>query len=961
MNEKALFEPVRIGLMPPMTGIAGIYGPEIVWAARIACDEINERGGVLGCPLELIIEDDGSVPQTAVPAARKLINEHQCIALIGNLLSSSRLSVLKQVAEPKRIPLLNFSFYEGSLFSRYFFHFAALPDQQLGKMIPYMAQQFGPKMFFAGSNYEWPRGSVDAAKRSLKKVDGDIVGEAYLDIGVKQTDIDNLLMQVARSGADVFVPYFVGLDQIMLLTRFTELGLKDRMAVVMGHYDEMMVSKLSAEVREGFYSSNTYFMSVDTPENRHYLERLAQQPGVEGVWPNGKGILTNFGEGTYQCVHAFARALDAAGTVEVEALVNALGTIALTSPRGKVQMQAKMHHATVNNYLSRCNADGSFTIVKCSKSIPPLIPERYRPHARIDLRQVLPKWVITKGHVINDAAQKILSFVDVILLVTNEEGIIVEANRSAYLLFGYTNEELTGMSIHLLVPPDFRERHVEAIRQFVLSQETERRMSQRDAVMGYRKDGTFVELEAGIAKFYNGNEWLLVVTMLDITERRRGEQKLIRQSNHDALTALPNRTLIHERLSSALQCSLRNKMGVALLFIDLDGFKLINDTHGHEAGDTLLKTVSTRLLEQVRPGDTVGRFAGDEFIVLCEQVEEPSLISNLAMRINEALREPIEFNDLPLFITASIGIAVGHGTWFSADELLRSADTAMYAVKQGGRDGWQFFNDRLQAQANQKMAIIQGLRLAISRHELSTCFQPIVTAKGGDIVGAELLLRWHTAEGAISPEIFIPMAEKIGVIVPIGSWVFREGCKAEVNWRHNWGEMAPYVSVNVSSRQLSERQLATDFANILRETGADPARILLEITETALMVEEETHQQILRRLTDLGLQIAVDGFGAGYSSLAQLTRLSISGLKIDKSLVGGLESRQENHALIRSIIGLGHSLGFALVAAGVENESQLSALQEYGCDFVQGYFFYRPMDEQAFINEMNHVIEARRL
>ncbi|MEK7844759.1 MAG: ABC transporter substrate-binding protein, partial [Pseudomonadota bacterium] len=344
------------------------------------------------------------------------------------------------------------------------------------------------------NNYEWPRGSIDAAKYALKAIDGDVVGEEYLDIGINQAGIDNLLGEVARSGADVFVPYFAGSDQIMLLTRFTELGLKHHMAVVMGHYDEMMVSKLLPEVREGFYSSNTYFMSVNTLENKKYLERLAKQPGVNGIWPNGNGILTNFGEGAYQCVHAFAKALNKAGVVEVEALVDALETVNVIGPQGKVQMQAKTHHAQVNSYLSRCNANGTFSIIEDFKRILPVIPERYRHFAQIDLRKASSNQALTKHLVINDATQKILSFVEMAILITSEEGIIIEANRSACQIFGYTNEELMGMSIHLLLPPSYRERHAGVLRQFVLSHETERRMGQRNSVMGYRKDGSFVEL-----------------------------------------------------------------------------------------------------------------------------------------------------------------------------------------------------------------------------------------------------------------------------------------------------------------------------------------------------------------------------------------------------------------------------------------------------------------------------------
>jgi diguanylate cyclase (GGDEF)-like protein/PAS domain S-box-containing protein len=954
-------EPIRIGLTAPLTGLVEIYGAEIVRAAHIACDEINEQGGVLGRPLELIVEDDGSLPPTAVPAALRLVEQHRCVAIIGNLLSNSRIAVADQVAEPKRIPYLNFSFYEGSISGRYFFHFAALPNQQIDKMIPYMAGRYGLKMFFAGNNYEWPRGSIDAAKRSLKNIGGDVVGEEYLPIGCSDEEINMLLGEVARSGADVFVPYFAGADQITLLTRFTEMGLKKRMAVVMGHYDEVLVSRLPANVREGFYSCNTYFMSVDTPENKHFLGQLARQPGINGIWPQGNGVQSNFGEATYLCVKAFAKAVEQAGTTEAEALVGALEHIRLPAPQGDVEMDATTHHAHVNSYLSRCNADGTFTIIEKFGRMPPQIPERYREQAQgahLHESPMTPQVVARLAAEVSDAmrkvgtAQTILSMADMAILATDAAGIIVESNRSASLLFGYTPEEFSGMSVHQLLPPHFRQRHAQLVQEFVEGDETERRMGARAEVTGYRKDGTFFPLEASIAKVRTASHgWMLVVTMRDITDRKKAEDELLRRATHDTLTGLPNRALIRERLGNALDRSLRTGLSVALLFVDLDGFKLVNDTHGHEAGDALLKIVSARLLEQVRPGDTVARLAGDEFVVLCEQLEQPGTISVIAERINDALRQPIQFDHAPLFVTASIGIAIGHGSTHTADDLLRSADTAMYAVKQKGRDGWQFFSNSLQEQAHQRLAVIQGLRTAIENNELSPRFQPIVSAESGRIVGAELLLRWHAPGGEISPAVFIPIAETTGAIIAIGAWVFRRGCEAEADWRKRWGENAPsYVSINVSTRQLGEANLAGEFAAILKETGADPLRILIEITETSLMADVETNLRVLRQLADLGLRVAVDDFGTGYSSLSQLTRMPVSVLKIDKAFIDGIESNPESCLVVRAVIGLGRSLGLKLVAEGVENEAQVLELRSYGCDFIQGYFFHRPLDEKTFID-----------
>lgn len=956
MSVNNIAAPIRLGLMPPLTGLVEIYGAEISLAAQIACDEINERGGVLGRPLQLIIEDDGSLPDTAVPAALRLIEQHHCVAIIGNLLSNSRIAVANQVAEPKRIPFLNFSFYEGSISGRYFFHFAALPNQQIDKMIPYMGLHYGLKMFFAGNNYEWPRGSIDAAKRSLKSMGGDIVGEEYLPIGASTAEIDVLLETVARSGADVFVPYFAGADQITLLTRFTEMGLKKRMAVVMGHYDEVMVSRLPAHVREGFYSSNTYFMSVDTPENKRYLERLALY---------GNGLQSNFGEGTYLCVHAFAKAVEAAGTTDAEALVNALEHVRVSSPQGEVIMDAETHHAHVNTYLSRCNADGTFTIVERFGRMAPVIPERYREKAqdaKLYESPMTPQVIARMAMEVRDAmakvgtANQILAMADMAILATDSAGVILESNRSACMLFGYTEEEFMGMPVHQLLPPHFRRRHVAMVQGFVDGVATEQRMGSRTEVTGYRKDGTFFPLEASIAKVRTATDtWMLVVTMRDITDRKHAEDELMRRATHDPLTGLPNRILIRERLANALDRSLRSGLSTALLFVDLDGFKAVNDTYGHEAGDLLLKSVSARLLELVRPGDTVARLAGDEFVVLCENIEQPNMVSVIAERINVELRKPTEFNHIPLFVTASIGIAIGHGSTHSADDLLRSADTAMYAVKEKGRDGWQFFNSSLQDSAQKRLAVTQGLRTAIQNNELSPRFQPIVAAEDGRIIGAELLLRWHPPSGEVSPAVFIPIAETTGSIIAIGAWVFRRGCEAEADWRKRWGERAPsYISINVSARQLNEVHLADEFAAILSESGADPSRILIEITETALMADVETNLRVLRQLAELGLRVAVDDFGTGYSSLAQLTRMPVSILKIDKAFIDGIESSAESRTVVRAVIGLGRALGMKLVAEGVENEAQLLELRSNGCDFIQGYFFYRPLDEKTFINTVTN-------
>ncbi len=546
-------------------------------------------------------------------------------------------------------------------------------------------------------------------------------------------------------------------------------------------------------------------------------------------------------------------------------------------------------------------------------------------------------------------AHQILSVADIAVLATNARGTIVEANQHVCDLFGYAMEEMLGLSVHQLLPPDFRAMHADMLDLFIAGEATERRMGERSELAGYRKDGSLFPLQISIAKFKQGDEWILVATMNDITERKRVDQELLRRATHDPLTGLPNRSLVRERLTSALQRSRRKGTNVAVLFVDLDGFKQINDTYGHAAGDTLLKAIAARLLEQVRPGDTVGRLAGDEFVILGEMLQQPDSICGLAERLNESLRQPVMFSEIPLSVTASIGIAIGHGGTHSADDLLRSADTAMYAVKEKGRDGWQFFSENLQDQARQRISVTRGLRSAIERDELSVRFQPIFATESGRISGAELLLRWNPPEGSVSPAIFVPIAEMTDSILPLGTWVFRQGCHAEIEWRERWGDQAPYVTLNISARQLQEGMLESEFAAILQETGADPSRILLEVSEAAMMENIAAHLGILRQLTDLGLLLAIDNFGTGYSSLPQLARLPLSFLKIDQAFVGGIGIAGESTVLIQAFVGLGKALELELIAEGVENEEQMRELRQHGCHLMQGYLFAPPLSANELI------------
>lgn len=945
-------ETIKLGLMPPMTGIVELYGSEIARAGKIACQEINKNGGVLGHQLELVILDDGSLPETAVNAANRLIDEFGCIALVGNLLSNSRIAVSSLVSEPRKIPYLNFSFYEGSIQGRYFFNFAALPNQQIDKMIPYMAKHFGEKMYFAGNNYEWPRGSIDAAKRVLEAYGGEIVGEVYLPIGANNEEITQLLESVSTSGADVFVPYFAGKDQINLLNKFSEMNLKNRMAVVMGHYDEAMVSMLSPEVRAGFYSTNSYFMSVKTPRNRQVLQQLKSEPDVTEIHPNGNGVLTNFGEGTYTCVHAFAQAINTAKTTDTDAIIQALEQVTVDAPQGKVSMDKETHHAKINTYLSRCESDGTFTIIESFGQISPIIPDRYRNH--VNLSPLSTSIPTPPNEELGFVSKNILEAADIAVIATDETGTILQVNKGAYKLFGYSDNELQGLSVNALLPPHFRAFHDQAIKSFILSNQNEIRMGKRGEITGYKKDGTFFPAEASISKFKTeDNRWVLVATLMDISARKLAEDELTWRATHDPLTTLPNRALIKERLINALERSRRSGQNIGILFVDLDQFKRINDTYGHEAGDQLLIKVAQTLSEHIRPGDTVARLGGDEFVILCENINSESSLTQLAERINGALRMPLIFEDREIISTASIGLTLGNGATHKADDLLRESDMAMYASKQQGRDRWHFFSSDLQIASKQKLEIETGLRSALDKEEFTLFYQPIVSSINGHIKGMEALIRWNPPSGSISPAIFIPIAEEIGMIIPIGRWVFKQACKMQAKLTQLYGNSVPYVSVNVSAKQLDNAKIIDDFREILEETGANPNKILIEVTETSIMTDVDENIRVLNALNKLGMSVAVDDFGTGYSSLLQLLRMPITHIKIDQEFVSGLDKREDSRLITAAVINMAKALGKRTIAEGVENQTQLYELKTLGVSGIQGYYYYRPMDESKLLEALN--------
>jgi diguanylate cyclase (GGDEF)-like protein len=437
----------------------------------------------------------------------------------------------------------------------------------------------------------------------------------------------------------------------------------------------------------------------------------------------------------------------------------------------------------------------------------------------------------------------------------------------------------------------------------------------------------------------------VVVNVHDKTSRKQAEQELAHQAFHDSLTGLPNRALFSDRVGQALRRDRRTKLHAAVVYLDLDGFKSVNDTLGHDAGDSLLCEVGRRLLRAVRAGDTVTRLGGDEFAILIEESEHPlQEAQRVARRLLQSLGVPVEVDSQLLMVSASIGIAVADDE-ATPSSMLRDADVAMYRAKATGKGRYVVYEPEMRTAAVERLRLETDLVTALDDGEFRLDYQPVVSMSTGYVQGFEALLRWHHPElGVIAPQKFIPIAEQNGLIVPIGRWVLGQACRQVAQWRHELPESRDLtIAINVSGRQIASPDLVEHVAQAIFDSGLPPEALVLEMTESVLVEDAQLAARRLQELRDLGVRLAIDDFGTGYSSLSYLRQFPVDILKVDRSFVAMITDPGTVPAIVRGLLDLGRTMGLETVAEGVEDGVQREALLSQGCELAQGYLFARPL------------------
>jgi len=549
-----------------------------------------------------------------------------------------------------------------------------------------------------------------------------------------------------------------------------------------------------------------------------------------------------------------------------------------------------------------------------------------------------------------ERAQVTLNCIGDAVVCTNFEGNITFLNLVAEKMTGWPREEAVGRPMAQVC------QILDGVRREIIPNPMEMAVGENRAVhlppnsILVRRDGFAAPIEDCVAPIHDreGHATGAVVVFRDVSGARAMALQMVHSAHHDFLTGLPNRMLLSDRVDQVISLAQRHGKKVAVLFLDLDGFKHINDSLGHAVGDKLLQSITRCLVDCVRGSDTVSRQGGDEFVVLLSEVAHAEDAAVTARRMLRAVAEVHPVGQHSLHITASIGVSVYPDDGLDAETLVKNADTAMYQAKENGRQSFQFFKPAMNVRAVERQSIEEALRTALDRHEFALHYQPKINLRNGAITGAEALLRWtHPTRGSVSPAEFIPVAEECGMILPIGNWGLREACKQARAWELR-GLPSVSIAVNISAVEFRDEYFLRGVFAALSDTGLNPKFLELELTESVLMRRAESAAAILQTLRANGVQVAIDDFGTGYSSLSYLRKFPIDALKIDQSFIRQISTAPDETTIVTAIISMGRSLKLRVVAEGVETQRELEFIQAHECDEAQGYFFARPMPAEQF-------------
>jgi diguanylate cyclase (GGDEF)-like protein/PAS domain S-box-containing protein len=549
-----------------------------------------------------------------------------------------------------------------------------------------------------------------------------------------------------------------------------------------------------------------------------------------------------------------------------------------------------------------------------------------------------------------ERAQVTLNSIGDAVVCTDISGNITFLNLVAEKMTGWPLKEASGRPMDEVFRFLDATSHEATPNPMEIAVDTDRTVHLPPNCILIRRDGFEIPIEDSVAPIHDRQGFATgaVIVFRDVSAARAMALEMAHSAQHDFLTGLPNRMLLQDRLSQAIILASRHAKKVAILFLDLDGFKHINDSLGHAIGDKLLQSIAACLVDCVRGSDTVSRQGGDEFVVLLSEVAQAEDAAITARRMLQSVAEAHSIDQHDLHVTTSIGVGVYPDDGLDAETLIKNADTAMYQAKENGRQSYQFFKPAMNVRAVERQSIEESLRRAVERDEFALHYQPKVNLKTGDITGAEALIRWtHPVRGNVPPASFIPVAEDCGLILPIGHWVLREACKQARAWVDAGLPLAT-MAVNISAMEFRDENFLDSVFNTLAESGLDPHALELELTESVLMKRAESAASVLQALRAKGVQVAVDDFGTGYSSLSYLRKFPIDALKIDQSFVRQISKTPDDTAIVTAIISMGRSLKLRIVAEGVETAEELAFLQAHKCDEAQGYYFGRPVIPAEF-------------